>query len=201
MSLSPFAQLKTWEFWRNQAVYFCVFSLVGHWLEIIYCLFMDYHFGIVDPESLVWDDFLSPFPVYGFGVIICAVAMVPLRSWLCERCSTKPRAAGVFYLIGVFASMAMELAQGFLQNQPDENGEYPLWDNSELPLNILGQAWLVNDIMIALVMFGYVWGLYPVMERGIAKLPQRVANIGAAVVVVAFLVLCTVKFVPGVGLL
>lgn len=191
---SPFAPLATWTFWRNQAVYFCAFSLVGHWLEILYCLFMDANFGIVDPESLVWEDAFYPFPVYGFGVLVCAVVMVPLKQWLLLRCKGKGAAAGAFFIIGVVAAMAMELAQGFLQNQPDENGVYPLWDNSHLPLNILGQAWLVNDVMISLVMLAYVWLLYPVMERGIAKLPQRAANVGAVLIVVGFIVLCAVKF-------
>lgn len=65
--------LGTWPFWRNLAVYFCVFSLVGHWLEIIYCTFMDL-FGIVDEDSLVWDDPFYPFLVYGVGCVVCAVA-------------------------------------------------------------------------------------------------------------------------------
>ena len=28
---------------------------------------------------------------------------------------------------------------GFLLNQPDAAGNYPLWDNSQLPGNILGR--------------------------------------------------------------
>ena len=28
-------------FWRNLAVYFCVFSVLGHWMEIVYCSFMN----------------------------------------------------------------------------------------------------------------------------------------------------------------
>ena len=39
-------------FWRNLAVYFCVFSVLGHWMEIAYCSFMNL-FGIVDADSLV----------------------------------------------------------------------------------------------------------------------------------------------------
>ena len=58
-------------FWRNLAVYFCVFSVVGHWMEIAYCLFMDVCFGIVDDDSLVWDDPLYPFLAYGVGVVVC----------------------------------------------------------------------------------------------------------------------------------
>ena len=38
-------------FWRNLAVYFCVFSVLGHWMEIVYCSFMNV-FGIVDAIRL-----------------------------------------------------------------------------------------------------------------------------------------------------
>ena len=56
-------------FWRNLAVYFCVFSVLGHWMEIVYCSFMNV-FGIVDADSLVWDDPMYPFLVYGVGVVV-----------------------------------------------------------------------------------------------------------------------------------
>ena len=54
--------LTAFAFWRNMAVYFCVFSVVGHWLEIPYCLFMD-QFGIVDEDTLVFADPFYPFLV------------------------------------------------------------------------------------------------------------------------------------------
>lgn len=39
-------------------------------MEILYCSFMNI-FGIVDADSLVWDDPLYPFMVYGIGVLMC----------------------------------------------------------------------------------------------------------------------------------
>ena len=32
---------RTWAFWRSLIVALCVFSIVGHWLEIPYCIFME----------------------------------------------------------------------------------------------------------------------------------------------------------------
>lgn len=190
---SPFPAVKTWEFWRNQAVYFCLFSLVGHWMEIPYCMFIDGLFGIVDDNSLVWADPMLPFPVYGFGVVICALVMVPLKRWLSMRCGNDKRAAFEFFIAGVLVAMAMELTQGFIQNMPDENGVYPLWDNSQLPFNILGQAWLVNDVFLSMVITLYVWLIYPALEYGIAKLPPRFANVATVVIVIAFAILLVVK--------
>ena len=113
--------LGTWPFWRNLAVYFCAFSLVGHWLEIVYCTFMDL-FGIVDEDSLVWDDPFYPFLVYGVGCVVCAVALLPLKDRLLRRCSTRTRAIVSFFVITVLVCMVMELGMGLILNQPDAAG-------------------------------------------------------------------------------
>ena len=64
-----------------------------------------------------------------------------------------------FFILCVVVSCAGELIQGFICNQPDPiTGEYPLRDNSNLPLNIFGQAWLVNDILLGAVVTLYIWG-------------------------------------------
>ena len=76
-----------WQFWRNVAVYFCVFSVVGHWLEIVYCSFMNI-FGIVDADSLVWDDPCYPFLVYGVGAAVCTILLVPIKERLIVRRKT-----------------------------------------------------------------------------------------------------------------
>ena len=180
-------------FWRNLAVYFCVFSVLGHWLEIAYCSFMNL-FGIVDADSLVWDDPMYPFLVYGVGVAVCVLFLVPLKTRLVERCRTLAGAGVRFFLVTVVICMLMELAMGFMLNQPDAAGVYPLWDNSQLPLNILSQAWLVNDVALGAVAMLYTWAVYPLCQKALAKLPLRVMNALAAVVVVGFVVLCVVKF-------
>lgn len=70
----------------------------------------------------------------------------------------------------------------------------PLWDNSELPLNILGQAWLVNDIVLGIVAMLYTWVFYPLCDKGMRSLPSSVATVLFAFVMVGFVVLCIVKF-------
>lgn len=185
--------LGSWPFWRNLAVHFCVFSLAGHWLEIAYCTFMNL-FGIVDEDSLVWDDPFYPFLVYGIGCAVCAVALLPLKNRLIRHCATRARAIAAFFVITVLVCMAMELVMGWLLNQPDASGEYPLWDNSELPLNILGQAWLVNDLALGAVAMLYTWFIYPWSEKMLAHVPARTMNVAAVIIVAAFTVLCVVKF-------
>ena len=183
----------TFVFWRNLALYFCVFSVVGHWLEIAYCTFMNI-FGIVDENSLVWDDPFYPFLVYGIGTLVCSLLLVPIKNALVKRRKTLWGAAAEFYVITVFVCMFMELAMGFMLNRPDAAGVYPLWDNSQLPLNILGQAWLVNDIALGAVAMFYTWLVYPLCQRALGKIPYRVMNGLAIVVVGGFIMLCAIKF-------
>lgn len=180
-------------FWRNLAVYFCVFSVLGHWMEIAYCSFMNL-FGIVDADSLVWDDPMYPFLVYGVGTAVCVIVLVPLKTALVARRKTLAGAGAQFYVATVIICMLMELAMGFLLNQPNAAGVYPLWDNSQLPLNVLGQAWLVNDVALGAVAMAYTWVIYPLCQKALAKLPLRVMNAASALVIVGFIVLCAVKF-------
>ena len=151
-------------------------------------------FGIVDADSLVWDDPMYPFLVYGVGVVVCALVLMPLKTALVARRATLVSAGIQFFAATVVVCMLMELAMGFMLNQPNAAGEYPLWDNSQLPFNILGQAWLVNDLALAAVAMLYTWIVYPLCQKALGKLPLRVMNLLAAVVVIGFVVLCAVKF-------
>ena len=93
--------------------------------------------------------------VYGIGVLVCAIALVPLRIQLVKRRKTMWAPHWNSSSPPVLVCMAMELAMGFLLNQPDAAGNYPLWDNSQLPGNILDQAWIVNDIGLGAVAMLY----------------------------------------------
>lgn len=191
--LSSYAP-DAWVFWRNLALYFCAFSVIGHWIEIVYCLIMDAMFGIVDPHSLVWDDPMYPFLIYGIGAAICALVLVPLKERLIQNRNTLWGAALQFFVVTVFVCMLMELAMGFMLNQPDATGDYPLWDNSQLPFNIFSQAWLVNDLALGALAVVFTWGIYPLCEKYLAKVPPLAMNVIAVVVAVGFIVLCVTKF-------
>ena len=155
------------KFWRCMAIAFCVFSIVGHWIEIPYCLFNDWAFGIVDDDSLVFADPMYPFLVYGIAAVLCALLFVPQRDWLIDHYKPKWRAVLRFFIAAVLGSMLIELVMGLMLNQPDPaTGAYPLWDNSYLPGNILGRAWIVNDILLG--------GFVTLYEIGRASCRERV---------------------------
>ena len=146
---------KTWFFWRGVIINFCVFCLVGHWLEIPYCMFMDWAFHVVADDYDVWTDPLwVPYWVYGLGTVFITLTLLPLKIHILEQRKTMWGAALEFFVMAVVLCAALECIMGWIVNQPDALGEYPYWDNSQLPLNIFQQAWLVNDIFLGLVTLG-----------------------------------------------
>ena len=98
------------------------------------------------------------------------------------------------YAIAVLAAMGMELGFGLLVNRPDEDGNYPYWDNSKLPLNIFKQAWLVNDLVIGAVAVVHVWLAYPLLCKVMSKLSERAANAVFAATVGAFAAACVSSY-------
>lgn len=186
---------RTWDFWRALIICFCLFSLVGHWLEIPYCLFMGSAFGIVDANYNVWSDpWYHPYWVYGVGAVVVTLAVEPLKEIIIMKRKTLWGALLESFVVLVLLSMVIELVAGWLINQPDAMGEYPYWDNSALPLNIFGQAWLVNDIFIGLAAVVYLWVFYPLVCEGFALLKPKTANIVFVLILIAFALCCIVSY-------
>ena len=188
-------QFGTKPFWRNMLIYFCFFSFFGHlMIECPYCLAQ----AIIKGDVSTWEEVLSnplkPFLVYGIGMILCAIVLDPLKVWIQTKCKRKKIACMQFYIVSVFVGMAMELGQGFLQNQP-VNGVYPLWDFRDLPGNILGQAWIVNDILFGIVITFAVWHTLPMCEKKLASMSEKKLNRLTAGISVSFAALMWLTYV------
>lgn len=163
---------STWAFWRALIFCFIICNLIGHWLEIPYCNFMS-RFGIVDPEYAALNDpWYVPYFVYGLGAFAMTMILEPLKERFLARRKTIAGAVLETFFIMMFISMVLELTFGLIVNQPDANGVYPYWDNSQLPLNVGGQAWLVNDFFIGLMASVYVWLIFPAVNILFEKLPK-----------------------------
>ena len=192
-----------WRFWRNLVTCFAICCIIGHWFEIPYCLLMDNFFGIVEDDYAVFHDpWYFPYWVYGFGAIIMTLFIEPFKEHFLKVRKTKFGAVLETFVFAVILAAAMELLFGLIVNQPDEFGVYPYWDNSQLPLNIFGQAWLVNDLAIGLVAVLYLWVIYPLVCNGYEKLSTKAGLIVFGFVVAAFAVACIVSYIPiWIGLL
>lgn len=191
---ASFRRLATGRFWYNMLIYFCVFSVVGHaCIEWPYCWFGATFLDTLEPTAEVLTNPFKPFFVYGFAMIFIGAFTDPLKDALRERCNKRWQSLLIFYILAVFMGMAGELIQGFLQNQP-VNGVYPLWDVHNLPGNILGQAWIVNDIGFGFVITLATWVIYPACEKLMSALTGRAARINALIILGLFIPLCLVTY-------
>lgn len=186
---------RTWAFWRGIIMYFFLFSVIGHWMEIPYCLSMDALFGIVDTDYAVFlDELYVPYWVYGAGAAAITILLLPLKIRLIGKRKTMWGAALEFLVLAVLLCAALECVMGWIVNQPDQFGEYPYWDNSQLPLNIFQQAWLVNDVFLGLVALGYVWFVFPFLQKLCTLMGKKASDGLFWAIIGIFVVICVLTY-------
>ncbi|MDO4503453.1 MAG: hypothetical protein Q4D06_09835 [Coriobacteriia bacterium] len=183
---------KTWAFWRTLIICFFVCNILGHGLEIVYCGAMNSLFGIIEDDyAALVDPWYVPYWVYGAGAVVMTLVLEPFKEHIIARRKTIWGALLQTFVIMVFLSMVLELFFGLLVNQPDPvTGLYPYWDNSQLPLNVFGQAWLVNDVFIGLAAMVYLWIVFPVVSWASEKVRPLFANTAFASTAAAFSTCC-----------
>lgn len=197
-----FFKPRSWAFWRSAIIYFCLFSIVGHWMEAAFCLLIKYGIvpGIYDPNSQIWSDWLYPFPVYGFGTVACMLVLYPIKCALQRRIRNGWAPVLVSFIINTLVCSAIELTLGLLQNQP-VNGVYPLWDYSDMFCNFMGQICLQNSLAFGAVATLMTWIVYPSLERLMGRFSNNAANVAFIVVVVFFAIVfalyCVNVVIPG----
>lgn len=188
---SNYYKPRTWAFWRNIIIYFCVFSVVGHWMEAAYCTLIKYGIlpGIYDPNSQIWSDWLYPFVVYGVGAAACVLLFYPVKNFLLRKCKGVLVPLVLSFIVNALVCTLIELVMGLMLNQPLPDGTMPLWDYRDMFCNFMGQICLQNAIAFGLVATLMTWIIYPVLELGISRLSREAANILFVAVVVGFAIL------------
>lgn len=184
-------QPKTWGFWRNMIIYFCLFSIVGHWMEAGLCMFIKWGIvpGIYDPNSGIWRDYLSPFPVYGAGMVACGLLLYPIKTKLQEKLHGVWKPLLISFLVNSFVCAIIELTLGLISNQP-VNGVYPLWDYSTMPFNFMGQICLQNTTAFGVVATLMTWAVWPALQRMSAKMPNDIRKVVFVAVIVFYALVC-----------
>ncbi len=111
-------QPRTWAFWRNIIIYFCVFSVVGHWMEAAYCTLIRFGMipGTYDPNSQIWSDWLYPFIVYGFGAVACVLLLYPVKNFLEKRIRSRVVPLLISFVVNALVCTAIELVMGLMVN-------------------------------------------------------------------------------------
>lgn len=182
----------TWPFVRNMTMYFCVFSFLGHWMEMCFCLAIKAGLvgGEYDPSNtMLWRDWFYPFPMHGMAVVLIGVLLYPLWRWLVGKAGPTVGSALSFVCNGI-ACGTIEFVCGLMWNADLQN-----WDYTPMPFNIMGQVCLQNVVGFAFAASIIAWFVYPWLERTLAKLPSNVVNIAFVATGVAFLVSATLYLI------
>ena len=173
---------RGWPFYRNLIMYFILFSVIGHWMEMGMCQFIILGLvqGEYDPSNtLLWRDVLYPFPMEGAAVVIIALVLYPFYLWLKKH--VKPRALVyvISFLSGALLCTLIEFSMGLIVN-----ADLQLWDYRDNFCNFMGQVCLQNTMAFGVVASIITWWVYPLMERWIARVPRDKMNIVFVIVAV-----------------
>ena len=168
-------RIKTWPFWRDTGIYFIVFSMLGHWAEILFCrlIILGVFMGDYDPTNIMlWDQWLFPFSAEGIALVMVVLLLHPLKERFLRRFGGRK-------LPTLLASFALNLAVctsiDFLTGMA-VNQDYSLWDYRALPFNFMGQVCLQNSLVYSIAATVIVWWAYPAMDRFLNRIPKRVAD-------------------------
>ncbi|MDR2108873.1 MAG: putative ABC transporter permease [Coriobacteriales bacterium] len=181
--------IKSREFWRDVAMHFIVFSVVGHWMEIVYSIFARYALGIYDPNAPMWQSLFAPFTIYGVGMVACILLLYPFKLYLEKHIHRGSLVLLLSFMANTLVCTAIELTVGLAVNVPDANGHLIYWDYSNIPFNFMGQICLQNALAFGMVATLTVWVLYPALERFLLSRPRDAVNMAFVAIVVVYLLL------------
>ena len=174
----------SWPWWRNLGIYYCAFSIFGHWAEIGFCWLIvlgvamgDYDFS----HAQLWDWWLCPYPAEGIAVVLIAVLLAPFKEWLLKKFGGKVLPTLVVsFLVNMLVCATIDFTTGITAN-----ADYSLWDYRNLPFNFMGQIVLQNTLVYSVAATFIVWVLYPLMAKALHRMSPRAAN-GLFFALVAF---------------
>ena len=186
---------KSLTFWRDLLLFFCIFSVIGHWMEYWVCWLI--RLGIVpgeyDPNSGIWRDMLNPFFVYGAAMVFIGLLLYPFKEWLQGKIKNVPLTLLASFVANTLFCAVIELAMGLVLNTPPDpvTGKLPLWDYTNMDFNFMGQICLLNTTFFGIMATLMTWLVYPNLERFFLRMPRDVMNVFSVVVFVFFaLVVC-----------
>lgn len=172
-----------WPFYRNLGIYFVVFSVLGHWMEAAMCQLI--RLGLVqgdyDPSNtMLWRDWLYPYPMEGAAVVLIALLLYPLYLWLRKKFKNQFVAHAISFVANAFTCTVIEFIGGILFNAHHQN-----WDYSNMPFNFMGQVCLQNALAFGVAASLIAWYAYPALERALARVRPAIMNIVFVVVIAA----------------
>ena len=182
------------EFWRDLMIYFVVFSLLGHWAEMLFCqlIVAGVFQGGYDPtNAMLWDQWLFPFTAEGAALVAIVFILQPAAQWLLKKTGGRVWLAIILsFLLNALVCTAIDFTTGMIANQ-----DYQLWDYRAMPFNFMGQVCLQNSMVYSIAATLIVWVFYPLMDGLLHRAPRGVVNAAAAGIFGMYLFLAMLYFI------
>ena len=187
-------RVRKWEFWRDLLIYFITFSLLGHWLEMLFCqlIVAGVFMGDYDPtNAMLWKQWLFPFTAEGAAALAIVFILHPAARWLLKKTGGRVLPAVLLsFLLNALVCTAIDFTTGMVANQ-----DYQLWDYRQLPFNFMGQVCLQNSMVYSIAATLIVWVIYPAMDKALHRAPRGVVNAIAFGLIGMYLFLAALYFV------
>ncbi len=151
-------------------LYFIIYSILGWICEVVYCYIPSKKFtnrGFLD----------GPYcPIYGFGALIVAYFLIPVRHNI-----------GLVFILGMVLASVLEYITSYVMEKLFNTR---WWDYSNHKLNINGRVCLLNSFLFGILSIITMYLIHPFVIDLITKIPVDIVPIISTVVLVLFTVDC-----------
>ena len=171
---------------RKLGLYFMGFSLLGHWVEMLFCLGIKHGIfkgGYDRSNHMLWDQWLYPFPAEGTAAVLADLALSPAKESIqgaigahadagrIPTAMATPLALAASFFLNQAVCTSVDYGTGMVANR-----NYELWDYRDMRFNFQGQVCLQNSLFYSIIATWGVWQLLPALERLIDRTSDNVLD-------------------------
>jgi uncharacterized membrane protein len=164
------------QFWRNLFLYFWVFSLVGHIVEIIFAILS--HLAGVRVVPIDTIPIVALAVPYGLGAVVLLVFLYP---WF----QKKRINLFVAFVLGAFLTTVVEFICAALL--VIFVGHNPFWNYSHRFANLFGFVCLGNSLMFGLAAIIALKWVFPFTEKLLDSIKPRCLNVAFWILFVGYI--------------
>jgi uncharacterized membrane protein len=174
-------------FWRDMFLYFWIFSLIGHIVEIAWAVF-----GMI--FGLTFTPVLSTIPIfaiaapYGLGAVALLILVYPMVKY-------KKISFGWSYWLSVMIATVIEFVSAVLL--VIFMGHNYFWDYSDRFMNLFGFVCLGNSLLFGVISVMALWLLFPRTEKLRQKISEQYLNISFWILFVGYVLVQIVHWTKG----
>lgn len=175
---------RSMRFWRDIFLYFWLFSLIGHIIELLWAS-LGVVFAIKSAGHLATIPIFVIAVPYGLGAVALLLFVYPL---------VKRRKLGLVsaYFLSVAITTAIEFISALLVVVT--LGSNPFWDYSNRFMNLFGFVCLGNSLLFGVISVVSIKWLFPWTERWRSKINENYLNLAFWALFPSYLLAQIIRF-------